>query len=70
MLKGKSLQHMMLEKLESHIQENETTPLTPYRQITSKLIKDLKRHPETIKHTEENIGTKLLTLVSKKLLRI
>ena len=37
----KSLQYMVLEKLDTYMQKNETEPLTPYAKINPKCIEDI-----------------------------
>ena len=41
--------------------------LTPFAKLNSKLIKDLKLRPNTLKLLEENIGRKLFDLNCSKL---
>ena len=58
---------MVLEKLKSHLQKNETRLLSiTTHQINSKWIKDLNIRPETIKCIEKNIETKCKDLGLKE----
>ena len=58
---------MVLGKLESQLQKNETRLLSiSTHQINSKFIKDLNIRSETIKCIEENVGTKLKDLGLKE----
>ena len=54
---------MMLGKLDSHIQKNETKiTILHHTQVKSKWIKDLNLRPETIELLKENTGGKLLDI--------
>ena len=52
---------MVLGKLDSHMQKNETGPLS-YTKIDSKWMKDLNVSQESIKIREDNTGSNLCNL--------
>ena len=63
--KAQSFQQM-IEKLDIHIEENETDPyLTPYTNINSKWIKDLNITPKFIKEVNrKSFMTLALVMIS------
>ena len=52
----------MLGKLDIHMQKTLDPYFAPLTKINSKLVKDLKLIPETLKLLEESIGIKLLDI--------
>lgn len=58
---------MELGKLESHMQMNELQ-FVPCTKSYSKWTKDINIRPETGNYIEENLGTKLWTLVVENIL--
>ena len=64
MEKRQSLQQMVLGKLDSDMQKNETGPLsyTIHKKLNSKRMKELSVRQETIKILEEGTGSNLFDL--------